>query len=105
MFVSFHPLVQDEVDNTVVERFQPGPFMNACYTVSSDYPTQSKSYSFHPSTDWAFIYIGPYTKNPADFGLERLATAFMNSPGYGTLINSRPLFVEPCCGPLPAPEW
>jgi len=29
----------------------------------------------------------------------------MNSPGYGPLVNSRPLFVEPCRGPLPAPEW
>jgi hypothetical protein len=35
------------------------------------------------STDYKYAYIGPACeKPPAGLGLERLATAFMNNPGY-----------------------
>ena len=78
--------------------------MNACYTVLSDYLTRPKLLSFRLLDGLSLHRHRPAYEKPRDFGLERLATAFMNSLGYSPLVNSRSLFVEPCCGPLPAPE-
>jgi hypothetical protein len=39
IITSFHPLVQDEVVNTFVELFQPGLFINTCYTLLLSCPT------------------------------------------------------------------
>jgi hypothetical protein len=61
---------------------QPGLFMNTCYVVRSSRPA------------WLFLFglldglhvrlSRPYLREAlAGFGLERLATAFMNDPGLG----------------------
>jgi hypothetical protein len=48
IFVSFHPLVQDEVANAVVGIFPPGLFINTCYTgiVRSSHPVELFSLGF-----------------------------------------------------------
>src|SRR5688572_26791362 len=60
--VSFHPLAEDEVANTFVDRFQPGLFMNACYTVSSHYLTRPKLFSFALLDGLSVRLLRPYEK-------------------------------------------
>ncbi len=53
--------------------------MNTCYVVRSSRP--AGLFSFASSTDCMYASVGlTCEKAPAGFGLERLATAFMNNP-------------------------
>jgi len=55
--------------------------MNACYVVRSSRPAGLVSFGL---LDGLHVRLcRPYLREaPAGFGLERLATAFMNNPGY-----------------------
>jgi hypothetical protein len=74
IFVSFHPLVQDEIDNTVDGMLQPGLFINTCYTgiVRSSHPLELFSFGLldrlHMTRRSTFL-----VRNPAGFELERPA--------------------------------
>jgi hypothetical protein len=61
--------------------------MNVCYVVRSSRPAGLFSCGL---LDGPQVRLPrPYLREaPADFGLERLATAFMNNPGY-VLTHSR----------------
>ena len=55
--------------------------MNTCYVVRSSRP--AGLFSFGLLDGLPVRLRRPYLREaPAGFGLERLATAFMNSPGY-----------------------
>jgi hypothetical protein len=59
---------------------QPGLFMNTCYVVRSSRPAGLFSFGL---LDGLHVRLRrPYLREvPASFGLERLATVFMNNPG------------------------
>ena len=61
---------------------QPGLFMNTCYVVRSSRPAWLFSFGLF---DGLHVRLSrPYLREAlAGFGLERLATAFMNNPGSG----------------------
>jgi hypothetical protein len=66
---------------------QPGPFMNTCYVVRSSCP--ARLFSFGLLDGLPVRLRRPYVREaPASFSLERLATAFMNSPGWQLRKNS-----------------
>ena len=63
--------------------------MNACYVVRSSRPAGLFSFGL---LDGLHVRLRrPYLREaPAGFGLERLATVFMNNPGYaGWSVNRR----------------
>jgi hypothetical protein len=61
---------------------QPGLFMHTCCVVRSSRPAWLFSFGL---LDGLHVHLRrPYLREaPAGFGLERLATAFMNNPGLG----------------------
>ena len=59
---------------------KPGLFMNTCYVVRSSRPAGLFSFGLLDGLQVRLRW--PYLQEaPARFGLERLATAFMNNPG------------------------
>jgi hypothetical protein len=61
---------------------EPRLFMNTCYVVRSSCLAELFSFGL---LDGLRVHLRlPYLQEaPAGFGLERLATAFMNNPGLG----------------------
>ena len=69
-------------NDSIPSLFQPKPglFMNTCYVVRSSRP--AGLFSFGLLDGLQVRLRRPYLREaPAGFGLERLATAFMNNPG------------------------
>jgi hypothetical protein len=62
--------------------------MNTCYVVRSSRPAELFSFGL---LDGLQVRLRrPYLREaPAGFGLERLATAFMNNPGLASLTSLR----------------
>ena len=67
--------------------------MNACYVVRSSRPAGLFSCGLFDGPQ--VRHRRPYLREaPVGFGLERLATAFMNNPGYGlthSLLSAKPV--------------
>jgi hypothetical protein len=73
-------MVQDEVVNKLDEMFKPVLFMNACNIVRSSRP--KGTFSFGLLEVLQIRLRRSYLREaPMGFGLECLATAFMNNPG------------------------
>jgi len=74
IFVSFHPLVQDEIDNAFVGIFRPGLLINTCYTgiVRSSHPVEPFSFGLFDRLHMTHPSTFP-VRNPAGFELERPA--------------------------------
>jgi len=67
--------------------------MNTCYIVRSSRP--AGLFSFGLLDGLRVRLRRPYLREaPAGFGLERLATAFMNNPGYDAISVPIPLCVN-----------
>ena len=72
---------------------QPGLFMNTCYVVRSS--RQAWFFSFGLLDGLHVRLRRPYLREaPAGFGLECLATAFMNNPGWAGVERGGSLFSD-----------